>query len=53
MHDRDRNDGVNIQKKEYEMMKIPVDGGKLTPVETNMVGDRTNVPKKPNVEKQE
>ena len=33
------------------MMKIPVGGGKLTPVETNMVDDRTNVPKKPNVEK--
>ena len=41
---------VNIQKKGYEMMTIPVDGGKSTPVETNMVDDRANSPKKSNVE---
>ena len=41
---------VNIQKKGYEMMTIPVDGGESTPVETNMVDDRANAPKKPNVE---
>ena len=28
-----------MQKKGYEMMTIPVDGGKSTPVETNMVDD--------------
>ena len=50
VHDRDRNGSVNIQKKGYEMMTIPVDGGKSTPVETNMVDDRANAPKKPNVE---
>ena len=50
VHDRDRNASVNIQKKGYEMMTIPVDGGKSTPVETNMVDDRANAPKKPNVE---
>ena len=41
---------VNIQKKGYEMMTISVDGGKSTPVETNMVDDCANAPKKPNVE---
>ena len=41
---------MNIQKKGYEMMKIPVDGGKSTPVETNMVDDRADAPKKPDVE---
>ena len=41
---------VNIQKKGYEMMTISVDGGKSTPVETNMVDDRANSPKKSNVE---
>ena len=41
---------VNMQKKGYEMMTIPVDGGKSTPVETNMVDDRANSPKKSNVE---
>ena len=50
VHDRDRNGSVNIQKKGYEMMTIPVDGGKSTPVETNMVDDRANAPKKPDVE---
>ena len=50
MHDRDRNASVNIQKKGYEMMTIPVDGGTSTPVETNMVDDRANAPKNPNVE---
>ena len=50
VHDRDRNASVNIQKKGYEMMKIPVDGGKSTPVETNMVDDRADAPKKPDVE---
>ena len=50
VHDRDRNASVNIQKKGYEMMRIPVDGGKSTPVETNMVDDRANAPKKPDVE---
>ena len=39
-----------MQKKGYEMMTIPVDGGKSTPVETNMVDDRANSPKKSNVE---
>ena len=32
------------------MMTISVDGGKSTPVETNMVDDCANAPKKPNVE---
>lgn len=50
VHDRDRNASVNIQKKGYEMMTIPVDGGESTPVETDMVDDRANAPKKPNVE---
>ena len=49
VHDRDRNASVNIQKKGHEMITIPVDGGKSTPVETNMVDDRANAPKKPNV----
>ena len=51
VHDRDRNASVNIQKKGYEMMTIPVDGGESTPVETNMVDDRADAPKKPDVEK--
>ena len=50
VHDRDRNASVNIQKKGYEMITIPVDGGKSTPVETNMVDDRADAPKKPDVE---
>ena len=41
---------MTLTKKGYEMMTIPVDGGKSTPVETNMVDDRANAPKKPNVE---
>ena len=49
VHDRDRNASVNIQKKGYEMITIPVDGGKSTPVETNMVDDRAYAPKKPDV----
>ena len=51
VHDRESNASVNIPKKGYEMMTIPVDGGKSTPVKTNMVDDRANAPKKPNVEK--
>ena len=34
----------------FDAYTIPVDGGESTPVETNMVDDRANAPKKPNVE---
>ena len=49
-HDRDFNASLNIRREGYLMpRRIPMGSGELTLMETNMVDDRSQEPKKPNV----
>ncbi len=49
-HDRDANASLNIAREGYRLIaRLPMDGGEVTPVETDKVDESAKAPKKPDV----
>ena len=49
-HDRDANASLNVAREGYRLIaRLPMDGGEVTPVETDKVDESAKAPKKPDV----